>query len=105
MPEEIEKLEERIRVLEKIIHIFVFSDRYVFQRHLQLLDGQNIQVATGTGTKIGTTTGQKLGFFNATPVVQQASIADPTGGATVDAEARTAINSILDVLDVFGFTA
>jgi len=28
-----------------------------------------------------------------------ANIADPSGGLTIDAEARTAINSILDVLE------
>lgn len=38
----------------------------------------------------------------ATPVARAAHIADPTGGATVDAEARTAINAILVVLENFG---
>lgn len=32
-------------------------------------------------------------------------IADPTGGATQDAEARTAINAILDALDAVGIMA
>lgn len=35
----------------------------------------------------------------------QANIADPTGGTTTDAEARAAINSILDVLEHFGLMA
>lgn len=50
-------------------------------------------------------TGSKLGFFNKAPAAQQATIDDPSGGVTIDANARTAINSILDVLDVFGLTA
>lgn len=33
----------------------------------------NIVLGTTTGTKIGTAVGQKLGFWNATPVIQQAS--------------------------------
>jgi len=39
------------------------------------------------------------------PVGQQADIVAPTGGVTIDAEARTAIGSILTTLDAFGFTA
>lgn len=45
------------------------------------------------------------GFFGATPVARAAKINDPSGGETEDAEARTAINSIIDVLERFGFSA
>lgn len=34
--------------------------------------------------------------------VKQAAIADPSGGATQDAEARAAINSIIDALQSIG---
>lgn len=33
---------------------------------------------------------------------RQSAITAPTGGATVDAEARTAINSVITVLETFG---
>lgn len=36
------------------------------------------------------------------PVARQAAITAPTGGATVDAEARTAINLIITRLEVAG---
>ncbi|MDA3834268.1 MAG: hypothetical protein PF495_12825 [Spirochaetales bacterium] len=36
---------------------------------------------------------------------QQTHVADPAAGATVDAEARTAINAILDALEAFGINA
>lgn len=39
------------------------------------------------------------------PSSQPAHIADPTGGVTQDAEARTAINSILVALESYGFVA
>ena len=68
-------------------------------------DAVNVAVNTITGTKIGTATGQKIGFWNAAPVIQQAHIADPTGGATVDAEARTAIDSINALCATLGITA
>ena len=68
-------------------------------------DTWNISVSGNIGTKIGTATNQKIGFWNAAPVAQQAHIADPSGGATVDAEARTAINSINALCATLGLTA
>jgi hypothetical protein len=46
-----------------------------------------------------------VGFLGATPVARAAHIADPSGGGTQDAEARTAINAILVVLENLGFVA
>jgi hypothetical protein len=46
-----------------------------------------------------------IGFLGATPQARIAHVADPSGGATVDAEARSAINSILSTLELFGFHA
>lgn len=40
----------------------------------------------------------------AAPPTPSAHIADPTGGATEDAEARAAIDAILVVLERFGMT-
>ena len=45
-------------------------------------DANDIAVGTTTGTKIGTATTQKLAFYNATPVVQPAAVADITTTAT-----------------------
>jgi hypothetical protein len=46
---------------------------------LTIADAGNVVLATGTGTKIGTATGQKLGFYNAAPVIQQATTGTTTG--------------------------
>ena len=70
-----------------------------------LAEGKDIALGTVTGTKIGTGATQKLAFWNATPVVQQAFIAAPTGGATVDAEARAAVNSLRTLAVTLGMTA
>jgi len=48
-----------------------------------IADALNVSVGTTTGTKIGTATTQKLGFYNATPVVQPAAVADATDAASV----------------------
>lgn len=49
----------------------------------------------------------QLADKNQKPMIgqQQAFIADPTGGATTDAEARAAIVSILNVLEEHGLMA
>lgn len=68
---------------------------------LQIADAGNIAVGTTTGTKIGTATTQKLGFFNATPVVQPAAVADATDAATV----ITQLNDLLAKLRTLGIIA
>jgi len=72
---------------------------------LTFIDAQDIIFNATTGTKIATATSQKLAFWGITPIVQPAHVADPSGGATVDAEARTAINSILAQLASLGLQA
>ena len=53
------------------------------------------------------TTGAKaeIGLYAATPTPQQAHIADPTGGATIDTECRAAVNNILTQLATIGIHA
>jgi hypothetical protein len=45
------------------------------------------------------------GFNNVTPSGLRTHVADPSGGTTIDAEARTAINAILATLEAFGLHA
>lgn len=49
--------------------------------------------------------GASFGALGVNPAAQRAHVVDPSGGATVDAEARTAINAILVTLETFGFHA
>lgn len=65
---------------------------------LTITGGENIILSGTTGTKIGTATSQKLGFFNSTPVVQQANIAAlkanyTTADLDTEAEIITALNA------------
>jgi hypothetical protein len=43
-----------------------------------------------------------FGVGAATPVASQTTIANATGGATVDAEARVAVNAVIARLKTFG---
>lgn len=81
------------------------SDRFVFQKLLQFLDGRNIQTGTVTGTMFGTAPNQKVGFHGTAPVVQPAEVVLTGGGATIDTNARTAILAIIAVLHNNGLTA
>ena len=67
------------------------------------------QVGSGGGTlrglRIGSASTSLIGFYGATPVDRPDTVTDPTGGGTVDAEARTAINALIDRLQELGLIA
>lgn len=73
--------------------------------HITVGEGMNILTGTTTGTKFGTASNQLLAFYGATPVDQPATVADPSGGAVQDAEARTAIIAVIDRLQELGLVA
>ncbi|MCH9036382.1 MAG: hypothetical protein IH860_03550 [Chloroflexi bacterium] len=49
--------------------------------------------------------GSNVGLYGAAPVAQASKINDPSGGATQDAEARTAINALIDTLEGIGIAS
>lgn len=113
-PEEKEQLNDLSRKVTQLLDVYYrthFIDRDVFanpvyiNNKLFIKDGGVLSTGATTGLKIGNAVTEKVAFFGETPVVQQSAITAPSGGATVDAEARTAINSIRTVLSAFGFTA
>lgn len=99
---------QRLEKVEAMLGMLIATERYTFQKHLQLLDGRNIILGKGTGTKFGTETTQKIGFFNKTPIVQPSAISAPSGGSVADAidsSARSKINDIRTALTNLGLTA
>jgi hypothetical protein len=66
-----------------------------------VFDGVNLVLGTTTGTKLGTGVTQKLGFWNATPVVQPAAVADATDAASTEAR----LNDLLGHLRTLGLIA
>jgi len=61
------------------------------------LVNRNIKLSTSTGTKIGTATTQKLAFYNATPVVQPAAVADATDAASVITQLNLLLSRLRDL--------
>ena len=92
------------QIIREELSAYFKSDRFILDMTLQMQDGRNIQLGKTTGTKFGTETTQKIGFFNKAPVTQRSAISAPTGGVTVDGEARGAINSIRQVFIDLGIT-
>lgn len=83
----------------------VFSNPVFFRNKINLGDGGTVYTGTVTGTKIGSSSLDKIGFYGATPVIQATAVGAPSGGATVDTQARAAIVSILAVLHNTGLTS
>lgn len=87
-PEQIQQMNTIEQKLDQIIDVYYrthFIDRDVFRNPVYLPI--------------------KTAFFgSSTPVGQQTAITPPSGGATIDSQSRTAINSIITVLQTFKFT-
>lgn len=83
----------------------VRSDKIIPNRNIYLLDGGVISCGTNNGVKLGEGATDKMGFYGVTPVDQPITVNDPSGGATVDSEARTAITQLIDRLQELGLIA
>jgi len=98
--------EEQVRqIVREELARFMKQSKYVFDRPIQILDGNDITLASEHGTRIGTSATQKLGFFGATPIVQfpHGYLIQATGGTVIDYEARARISDINSLLSQFGF--
>lgn len=103
-PEELKRLNDIEKKLDQFFDVYyrthfidkdIFSNRVIINNKLEIRDG----------VQMGNATTSLNGFYGATPVDQPATIADPAGGVTVDSQARTAINTIIDRLQELGLIA
>lgn len=97
--------EQQVRqIIREELRDLLFSDRYIFKKLIQMLDGRNMQFGRSVGTKIGTEggdSGQKFGFWNTTPVTQPAAIADPNNvsGTYNQSEVQDIVDKVKLILD------
>ena len=84
---------------------FLRADKFVFQRPIQIADGNDILLGKTNGTRVGKSSTEKLSFYGATPIVRQTAPTSPSGGLTVDQPARNAIDEIRAVLTNLGLTS
>ena len=101
-----EEEREKLNRIENLLAQFVKSDRFIFWKTQQILDGRNYQFGKTTGTKFGTATDQLIGFYNTTPVNQPDTVSDVSGQTNdLDTEARATIAILIDRLQELGLIA
>lgn len=104
-----EQIDELNRKLDRVLALYEqenWPDRMVLFRELELRDKNGVRIfsSKSDGLSLGFPTG-KVGVYGVTPVTQAAGISSPSGGATVDAQSRTAITSIITALHNIGILA
>lgn len=98
--QELERMKQELAQLRDLFFKGDFPDKKVFYKKLVAEGGLDL---TGTPISLGQT-GGAVGLYGVTPVARAGAITAPSGGATVDSEARTAINSIRTAIKNFGIT-
>ena len=83
-------------IIKNELQELLASDRYIFHKTIQILDGRNIQLGRSNGTKIGLSASEKLAFYGDTPIIQQQFPNAPStpSGVYVQAEAQSTVNSV-----------
>jgi hypothetical protein len=95
---ELNLLKERVKKLEEIVAFYVRSDRYYFQRDLELAEGVNFRLGSRVGNTFGDSN-SKIGFFDAAPIGKQAGFSELTvTGSAQDATCRASVNVVRTVL-------
>jgi hypothetical protein len=94
--------EDIIRIIDARLAHHIKQSKYVFDRPIQVLDGNDVVLSSEHGTRFGTDSTQKIAFLGATPIPRYGPLTYPSGGTVIDAEARSAASDALYVLSQFG---
>ena len=105
----INQLSAELGILKQTINKGRFSNLFVYDTPVKFrfgIDIGNTNISTGTnpGSSFGIA-GDKISFLGATPISKQNTINKPSGGATTDSQARTAINSLIDLIKNYGLSS
>lgn len=89
-PDEVKK------IIREELSTLIRSDRFTFEKLIQMLDGRNFQFGQTTGTKLGLSATEKSAFHGVAPVIQASAISAPTSPSAsyVQAEAQSAVDKL-----------
>lgn len=96
--------QEMRELIRDELAFFFRNEKYTVNRPMEFGRGGKITVMNPDGMDIGVlkVSDTKIGLFSTTPVVQQNFIAQPSGGTTVDTQARNGVDSIRALLIAYG---
>mgnify|MGYP006935480857 CR=1 FL=1 len=102
--------EEIIKIIDERLAHHIKQSKYVFDRPIQILDGNDVVLGQTNGTRFGTSPTQEIAFLGSTPRVQWPNIPHPpVNGATYNQtnveQLRSTVESLMDLLKAFGFLA
>lgn len=104
MEEQLKQLDDRLTQLEQQLGGLSNDTRQV-QVIRNAIAGTNLKTLSIEIEKDLNHDGTLVGFYGKAPVTQQASADNPSGGVTIDNEARSSINQLISRLDNLGLTA
>ena len=93
--------EEVRKIIREELGNLILSDKYVFNKLIQIMDGRNIQTGRTTGTKFPQASDQLFAHWGTTPVNQPETIADPSDAPALydQATAQNWVNTIKTIID------
>lgn len=101
--------EQQVRqIIREELSKFMTQSKFVFNRPIQIMDGNDITLASEHGTRIGTASTQKLAFLGASPIAKQVgalrdmSVQPTPGVSSTDYSARAGVQDINSVLTALG---
>lgn len=99
IPQEAQQLRQRVTDLENLLGNLTYNGEYRFTKNVNF--GPNAKL---DGNLTIGETASKIGLYGVAPIARQTAITSPSGGTTVDSQARTAINTIILTLKNVGIT-
>ncbi len=98
--------EQMVRdIIREELSFFFKHEKYTVNRPMEFGQGGKITGLQNFDFGALNVTATTIGLYGETPTAQGSAVSDPSGGLTVDSEARTAINALIDRLQAIGIIA